>query len=341
MAKFRRFRRTRCRSTEIRSTRQRLGLHIRRSDTSKRATFEFLGREESNTMSRFLTQALATGITFGALLLALPNTPLAAADDASAFRQADHSLTEALTNGDKKAVAGLLDERFQWVEANGRIHTKAQILDDLAQFAADNEGALDVRTVEFLGQVERVLGLHHNQRFAHLWVRNPAGWQAFVFLNIPIPAERPDYSAPPSAPTEADKVCDNPCKTLPYKPENAVEEGALDTWFRLKNDEWHPNPEDWAAHADENHETLTPRTDIPKLQHVEELAEERKLYGENGGSGGSAVLSMRMFDFGNVVIMQAFQGRNPTAKPTSWNLRVFLNRGDGWKIALSAQTNIS
>jgi hypothetical protein len=50
---------------------------------------------------------------------------------------------------------------------------------------------------------------------------------------------------------------------------------------------------------------------------------------------------MRMFEFGNVVIMQTFQGRNPNAKPTSWNLRVFLNRGDGWKIALSAQTNIT
>jgi hypothetical protein len=50
---------------------------------------------------------------------------------------------------------------------------------------------------------------------------------------------------------------------------------------------------------------------------------------------------MKMFEFGNVVIMQAFQGRNPSAKPTSWNLRVFLNRGDGWKIALSAQTNIT
>jgi hypothetical protein len=292
-------------------------------------------------MKRFFANALAGCLLFGAALLALSTPPHAAADETPTFRQADKNLADALTSGDKKTVASLLDERFQWVEANGRIHTKAQVLDELAQFAADNEGALDARTVDFLGQVERVLGIHHSQRFAHLWVKNPAGWQAFVYLNIPIPAERPDYMAPPGAPTEADKVCENPCKTLPYKPENAAEEGAMATWFRLKNDEWHPNPEDWAAHADDNHETLTPRTDIPKLQHVEELAEERKLYGENGGSGGSAVQSMRMFDFGNVVIMQAFQGRNPTAKPTSWNLRVFLNRGDGWKIALSAQTNIT
>jgi hypothetical protein len=292
-------------------------------------------------MKRFFARALAAGLLFGAASVGLSTLTAFAADDAPTFGQADKSLADALAKGDAKGVAALLDDRFQWVEANGKIHTKAQVLEELAQFAADKEGALDVRTVDFLGQVERVLGIHHNQRFAHLWVKNPAGWQAFVFLNIPIPAERPDYMAPPSAPTEADKACDNPCKTLPYKPENAAEQGAMDAWFRLKNDEWHPNPEDWAAHADDNHETLTPRTDIPKLQHVEELAEERKLYGENGGSGGSAVLSMRMFDFGNVVIMQAFQGRNLSAKPTSWNLRVLLNRGDGWKIALSAQTNIT
>jgi hypothetical protein len=292
-------------------------------------------------MKTFLARTLVMGLLLGVGLLMLPVMPKAHAEDAPNFRQADRSLSDALAKGDKNAVAGLLDDRFVWVEASGKLHTKAQVLDDLAQFATDNEGALDVRTVDFLGQVERELGMHHNQRFAHLWVKNSAGWQAIVFLNIPIPAERPDYMAPPNAPPDADKTCDNPCKTLPYKPENAAQEGAMKTWFILKNDEWHPNPEDWAAHSDDNHETLTPRADIPKMQHVHELEEERKLFGENGGSGGSSVLSMRMFDFGNIVIMQAFQGRNPSTKPTSWNLRLFINRGDGWKIALSAQTNIS
>lgn len=292
-------------------------------------------------MKGFFIFGIAAGFCLGVLLLVLPGRPPFAAEDTQPFRQADKTLADALSKKDSKAVAALLDDRFQWVEANGRIHTKAQVLDDLAEFATDNEGAIDVRTVAYLGQVERVLGMHRSQRFAHLWVKNPAGWQAFVFLNMPIPAERADFTAPPNPPTEADKTCDNPCKTLPYKPENATEEAALATWFRLKNDEWHPNPEDWAAHTDESHETLTPRADIPRLQHIEELAEERKLYGESGGSGGSSVLSMKLFEFGNVVIMQAFQGRNPSAKPTSWNLRVFLNRGDGWKIALSAQTNIS
>jgi hypothetical protein len=292
-------------------------------------------------MRRFVLSVLVGGLLCVGLLAMPAAKSLAVAEDSQTYGQADRLLSEALAHGDKKAVAALLHENFQWVEANGRIHTKAQVLDDLALLAADNEGALDVRTLDLLGQIERVLGIHHNQRFAHLWVKNSAGWQAFVFLDIPIPAERPENMAPPKPPAEADKVCENPCKTLPYKPENVAQEGAMAAWFRLKNDEWHPNPEDWAAHADEYHETLTPRIDIAKLEHVVELAQLRKLYGENGGSGGSAVLSMRMFDFGNVVIMEAFQGRNAAAKPTSWNLRMFVNRGDGWKIVLSAQTNIT
>src|SRR5215469_429241 len=232
------------------------------------------------SMRNLRLRTIVFSLIAGALACVPVLRPAAAAEEASNFKQADRDLTDALARKDSKAVAALLDDRFQWVEANGRIHTKAQVLDDLAEFAADNEGALDARTVEYLGQVERVLGMHHNQRFAHLWVKNAAGWQAFVFLNIPIPAERPDFTAPPNAPTEADKTCENPCKTLPYQPENAVEEGAMATWFRLKNDEWHPNPDDWAAHTDESHETLTPRADIPRLQHIEELNEERKLYGE-------------------------------------------------------------
>jgi hypothetical protein len=72
----------------------------------------------------------------------------------------------------------------------------------------------------------------------------------------------------------------------------AAQEGAMAAWFHLKNDEWHPNPEDRDAHADAFHETVTPQSDLSKLQHVADLAEERKLYGGNGGSAGAPVQSI-------------------------------------------------
>src|ERR1700690_2681925 len=98
--------------------------------------------KETNTMKRFFTRALAASLLFGAGLLALSIRPLAAADATSAFRQADKGLADALAKGDAKAVAALLDDRFEWVEANGKMHTKAEVLEGLAQFAADNEGAI-------------------------------------------------------------------------------------------------------------------------------------------------------------------------------------------------------
>src|SRR6201998_882129 len=176
-------------------------------------------------MRRFLTRAWPGALLVAAALWLQWSRPLPAAADAAAFRQADHSLADALAKGDAKAVAALLDDRFVWVEADGKMHTKAQGLEDLSGGGKDNEAALDVRTVDFLGQVERQLGMHHNQRFAHLWVKNASGWQAFVYLNIPIPAERPDFFATPNPPNAADKDCDNPCKTLPYKPESPAQEG--------------------------------------------------------------------------------------------------------------------
>jgi uncharacterized protein DUF4440 len=276
---------------------------------------------------------------FVCLGVATPTTKVLAADEGQSYAQADRVFTEALARGDQKTVAALLDDNFQWVESDGRIHTKPDVLKDLRSLASNNEGAIDVRTIDLLGQVERVLGIHRTDRFAHIWVKHPGGWQAFTFLDIPIPVERSENTAVPKAPTNPDADCENPCRTLPFKPENAAQKGAMDAWFRLKNDEWHPNSTDWAAYADDDHETITPTSDLPKLQHVVELAKQRELYGEHGADPGEPVISMRMFDFGNVVVQQCFQGPN-SAKPRTWVMRVFVNKGDGWKIVLSAQTRI-
>ncbi len=291
-------------------------------------------------MKPFLMHALVASMILGAMLTGPGTTPAVASVDAG-YRQADHALTDALAKGDKKAVASLLDDRFQWVESNGKVHTKAQILEDVAPMAANNEGAMDVRTSDLLGSVERVLGIHHNMRFAHLWVKNAAGWQAFAFLDIPIPAERNEVTEPPAPPRNPDADCENPCRTLPYKPENEAQAGAMAAWFDLKNAEWHPNAEVWDAHSDELHETISPNGDLLKLQHVAELKLARKLYGEHGAGPGEPVMSMKMFDFGgNVVIQENLQGPTGATKPRTWVMRVFVNRGDGWKIALSAQTRI-
>ena len=282
--------------------------------------------------SWFALFALQIGIA-----LAAPTIMRAAMVD-EGYLHAERSLADALSKGDAKATAAFLDDRFQLVESNGKVNSKAQVLEKLSLFASDNEEASDVRADDLLDRVVRVVGVHHNLRFVHLWVKNVAGWQAFAFLDIPIPAVKRMQT--PQPPKDPNADCDNPCRSVPYKPENEEQAGALATWLRLKTDEWHPNPEDWAAHADALHETISPNGDEPKLEHVERLKQQLSLYGEDGADPGEIVLSMKMYDFGHVVIQENLQGPQGTTKPTTWVMRVFVNRGDGWKIALSAQTKI-
>ena len=58
-------------------------------------------------------------------------------------------------------------------------------------------------------------------------------------------------SAPPfSVPTGGQSAdCDNPCRTIPFNPATPAQREMLATFKRLKVDEWHPNPDDWAPYV--------------------------------------------------------------------------------------------
>jgi hypothetical protein len=299
-----------------------------------------VNRAGRKIMRNFISAKVAIVLLGCSLFAVTADRTMQAADDKQSYDNSVLNFKNALAKGDPQAVAGLLDDNFQGIEAHGEMHTKAQVLENLPAFAKDNEGDLDVRTLDLLGDAKRVLGIHHDQRFAHIWVKRPEGWRALVFLNIPIPPQRSENTVVPKAPSDPNADCENPCRTLPYKPENAAQEGAIATWFRLKNSEWHPNAEVWDANSDENHETISPRMDLPKLEHVVQLTQQRKLYGEKGANPGQPVLSMRMYDVGNVVVQECLQGPKGATKPVTFVMRVFINRGNGWKIILSAQTNI-
>jgi hypothetical protein len=72
-------------------------------------------------LKRFVTNRLAITIVCSCLLAFPASRPAAAADDGKkdeekALLQADHSLVQAVANGNKKAVDGLLDANFTWID---------------------------------------------------------------------------------------------------------------------------------------------------------------------------------------------------------------------------------
>ena len=245
--------------------------------------------------------------------------------------QADKSLLAALGKANKSAAGKLLDEDFVWTDTDGKSLKKAEVLGTLPTFATDNMGDEKVQT-RFYGQVETIIGSHHNARFLRIWVKRPAGWRAFIVLDTPITSG----SVPGSmVPSQGD--CENPCRTVPYKPTTAMDKAILADWQKTKVDEWHPDATDWPLHiADEfliiNNSSMRDKADRVALAKKQQEA--------GIGTVGDPITAMEIHDFGDTAaVMISHHVPHRGGKPY-YNVRVWTLRDGRWQLALSQQTSI-
>lgn len=260
----------------------------------------------------------------------------AAANSLTAPAAAESALNKALSSGNRKAVAQLLDPNFQWVDEYGKLRTKAQTLDDLSALAAVTKDERAGILAYNYGQVARFAGRNQKEWFVHVWVKRPQGWRAFSFLDTPIPAD--GYHLHPVPPRPKDKTCINPCRVLPYKPTNAAVRGAVDAWLATKIDEWHAVVTDWPKHVSNTMVIISPTMRYDKAGRLGLLERQHKAYGT--GRHSAAVISMKGYDFGNTVVLRFLHAAPNPGRPRARALRLFVNENGVWRIALSDQTNI-
>jgi hypothetical protein len=288
---------------------------------------------------RVLYARVALGLLLSILISALfGDFPVAAATDEQAVLQADRNFVSAAARTDKAATAAFLDEQFEWTDAEGKTRSKAEVLHDLPALAADSQGEADVKTYPY-GQVEVITGTHHagtrdDRRFMRVWVKRPAGWQAFGILDTTIAGGAAPFSN--TAPGAGD--CENPCRTIPYKPTTATDEAIVAILQRLKMDEWQPNPDDWAHYVIDDVNYVTSAASLSKADRVARLAQQK----QSGGAivPGDPVMAMRMFDFGDAAIMITRNAPYRGGKPY-YSLRVWTFRDARWQLANSQQTVIA
>jgi hypothetical protein len=285
-------------------------------------------------MRRIAGNVLVICLVFSAALAVSVTKAAGGASDEQGFQQASQAFAAARAKEDAAAVAKLLDANFQWFDKNGKLRTKVQVLEQLPAFAKNNKGAIETQTLN-LGPVERVLGKDVNTRFAHVWVKRPEGWRALVYLDTPIPEKESDIT--PHQPTEEDKTCENPCKTLPYNPTSAAQKEVMAAWEKIKTAEWRALPEEWDARTAPEHVSITAHYFMPKAQRLALLAKQKEAYG--WGYAGSPVVEMQLFDFKNAVVMITRHTPKSNGKQPC-NLRLFVKRGTDWKIILSIQNDV-
>jgi hypothetical protein len=252
-----------------------------------------------------------------------------AADDKDIAAEFDRAFLEILSKGDKAAAGALLDADFTWTDAFGVTRNKTEALQNLAKEADET----DVEK-HFYGRVFMVRGAHDKQRFLRIWVKRGDDWRAFVLLETPV-APRSGTASVEAAAGQGD--CDNPCRTVPYVPQTAMDKAILAAWQQTKMIEWKPDADAWARYiADEfmiiNNTTIRTRP--------ERIDIARKQQAAGIGAPGDPIMSMDIHDFGDnaaVMISQHFPYRG--GKPYR-NVRVWVLRDGRWQLAVSQQSMI-
>jgi hypothetical protein len=246
---------------------------------------------------------------------------------------ADHSLMDALGKSGKAEAGKLLDADFVWTDADGKSMKKAEVLSDLEAYAKDNQGDAGVET-HFYGQVETVLGTHHDVRFLRVWVKRPAGWREFLELDTVL--------APPNATatvqmSEGRGDCENPCRAVPYTPTTAMDKAILADWQKTKMEEWHPDAADWPMHIADEFLIINNRSIRNKPQRVA-IAQKQQEAGV--GAPGDPITAMEIHDFGdNAAVMISHHVPYRGGKPY-YNVRVWTLRDGRWQLAISQQSII-
>ncbi len=258
-----------------------------------------------------------------------PNRSSAAEAD-QAVLQADRTFVAAAAKADSTKLATLLDKDFTWCDSNGQVLGVAEVSHAVPKDSLGDESGAEVteRTYGLVGAVSVSFGKIHVLRF---WVLRPYGWRLLVYHEVK------QLDQPSNSPGSGLKDCENPCKSVPFQPANESERAIIASWQVLETAVTAHDSAGWAPHIADEFVIIGSNGDHPNSKRDRmAILDKQKLSGV--GSAPTPLVSAKMFDFGDAVIMtclhQPFSG-----KPIHVS-RLWIKRDGQWVMAISYQTAI-
>ena len=277
---------------------------------------------------RFRSSALA--MLFSALLLATFCKRSIAADVDKAVFLADRSFVEAVVKGDSSKLKGMLDTDFAWCDSNGQTFSAAEVVRSVPKDSLGDESGVDVseRSYGDVGAISASQGKIHVLR---LWVKRADGWKLLVYHEVK-QLDQPSTSAGSGV-----KECENPCKTVPYQPANQAERDIIASWQALETGVTAHDAAAWAPHIADEFVQISSNNDHPisKSGRMETLNKQKQ---SGVGSAPSPLVSAKMFDFGDAVVMTCLH-QPSSGKPVHVS-RLWIKRDGQWVMSISYQTTI-
>jgi ketosteroid isomerase-like protein len=271
--------------------------------------------------------------------LALAFSPLALANSQGDPIAADHSLTTAIGKSDEASAGKLLDPDFSWTDRTGKTRAKSEILSALATLKADDDA--DIRVID-AGPVVLIHGNHHIPaqntavRFVRVWVKRPQAWQLLVYQETNKAEKNPEKRSGFGAPSNGAPVaCENPCKTVPYKPDTAAEEEVVSMWQAVERTVLTNDVEAWIPNFTDDFIFVTPDGGAP-LNKADRVAMITELRRTNTTLIPAEVSAMKVWVFGNAAVMCS--EHKPLHGKVLHVTRLFEKHNNHWQIAFGQQT---
>jgi len=253
-----------------------------------------------------------------------------AAEGDAAVIQADRAFVQAAAKGDAAALGKMLDAEFTWTDVEGKTLTREEVLRAVPKDALGDESGVEVseRTYGQVGAVNASRGKVHILR---MWVQRPGGWKLLVYHEVK-QQEQPSTSAGSGV-----KDCENPCKMVPFKPANEAEAAIIASWQALETGVTAHDAEAWAPHIADEFVQVSSNSDhvISKAGRIETLNKQKA---SGVGSAPAPLVSAKMFDFGDAVIMTCLH-QPYSGKPIHVS-RLWIKRDGKWIMSISYQTTI-
>jgi hypothetical protein len=272
---------------------------------------------------------------------ATTNDTIAVAGDSTAL-QADQALQQYLKKKDAKSAGTLLDQDFSWTNEQGQTRRKAQFLKDAVGGSTDSDTEYaDTKAREY-GQLAVVTGTSVQKSkdrtfFARVWVKRSGGWLLLTHQDTGIVAKDSPNPQPPAAASSqpAATDCENPCRTLPYKPKEPDKAAVVKAYQDVETAVTSHDAKTWADHvADEfvgigRRYTGTPDTKSGRVGQIGIVSNRvvlpKMLWGE-------------AYVFGDAAIIIA--DHQPVGEPPYRVIRVWVNRDGRWQLFHRQETTI-
>lgn len=282
-----------------------------------------------------LTPLLAIGALGVGALAGVAIKLAIAPDDQETLLQADLAAFKSGTTAgtlDGKS----LDPNFTWTDSSGNTRSKSEIMEDFRSgkglpVEAGNAGGgkiiVSAISAHADGQVGLVQAASGNLYILRIWVKRGGSWRLLVYQAVSI-------GAPPSA-EPRNGVCENPCNTVPFQPQNEDERELIQAYQAVERAVAAHDSAAWATHIADEFFAVTSNSDRP-LDRATRMAglDNQKV----AGIAPFPLVSARMFEFGGAMVMTSLQ--QPEQGLPLHVTRVWFKRNGTWLEAYSYQTTI-